>query len=76
VSDSGFTATDTERMSAECAVALRPEYRDMHARCRQTEDIPLPHSTGILLLARCHCVCHRLIAGTSSWPGTHARRDS
>lgn len=55
---SGPAVTDTSAMSAECAVALRPEYKGMHARCRQTEDIPLPHSTGILLQARCRCACH------------------
>lgn len=51
-------------MSAECTVALRPDCKGMHAKCRQTEDIPLPHSTGILLLARCRCACHPWIAGT------------
>lgn len=56
---SGFTATDTSQMSAECTVGNRPEYTDMHARCRQTNDIPLPHSTGILLQARCWCRCHQ-----------------
>ncbi|MDX2542414.1 hypothetical protein ACOT81_19585 [Streptomyces sp. WI04-05B] len=62
MSDSAFTLDDTDRMSAECVVALRPEYKAMHAKCRQTEDIPLPHSSGILLQARCHCTCHRPIA--------------
>ncbi|MGW3652222.1 hypothetical protein [Streptomyces sp. NPDC000878] len=65
MSGSGFTLDDTSRMSAECAVALRPEYKTMHADCRQTEDIPLPHSTGILLRPRCRCVCHRPIADAS-----------
>ncbi|WP_329223213.1 DUF6415 family natural product biosynthesis protein [Streptomyces sp. NBC_01485] len=32
---------------------------DMHAWCRQTKDVPLPHSTGILLVPRCRCSCHR-----------------
>ena len=58
MSGSGFTLDDTDRMSAECTVALRPEYRGMHAKCRQTEDIPMPHGTGILLQARCWCRCH------------------
>lgn len=61
MSDSAFTLDDTDRMSAECAVGLRPEYKSMHGRCRQTEDIPLPHSNGILLLPRCRCACHRPI---------------
>lgn len=60
-----FTATATAAMSAECAVALRAEYAGMHAKCRQTKDIPLPHSTGILLQARCRCSCHRLMADAS-----------
>ncbi|MDW4908981.1 hypothetical protein RB628_27495 [Streptomyces sp. ADMS] len=62
MSGSGFTLDDIDRMSAECAVALRPEYEGVHATCRQTEDIPLPHSTGILLQARCRCACHNPIA--------------
>lgn len=57
--DSAFTADDTDRMSAECAVALRPEYKDMHAKCRLTEDILMPRSAGILLVPRCRCVCHK-----------------
>jgi len=65
VSDSAFTLDDTDRMSAECAVALRPEYKGMHARCRQTEDIPLSHGTGIILQHRCRCACHKPPAGTS-----------
>lgn len=60
MSDSGFTLTDTDRMSAECTVALRPEYKGMHARCRQTTDIPVDDSTPrILLQRRCRCACHR-----------------
>ncbi|MEU3252883.1 hypothetical protein [Streptomyces sp. NPDC006997] len=51
--------TAVER-SAECALAAqRPEYRDLHATCRRTEDIPLPHSRGVLLVPRCRCACHR-----------------
>lgn len=45
-------------LSAECTVAKHPDYTDMHDRCRQTEDIALPHSTGILLWPRCRCACH------------------
>lgn len=48
-----------DMLSAECTVGKRPEYEGMHARCRQTKDIPLPHSTGILLAARCRCACHK-----------------
>lgn len=47
-------------MSAECRLAQRPEYRGVHDDCRQTKDIPLPHSGGRILLARrCGCSCHR-----------------
>lgn len=64
VSGTRSTLDDTDRMSPECTVARQPEYRGMHGRCRQTKDIPLPHSTGILLQARCRCACHPWIAGT------------
>ncbi|WP_173263389.1 hypothetical protein [Streptomyces pacificus] len=46
-------------MSAECALAQRPEYKDLHRQCRQTKDVPLPHSSGILLVRRCTCPHHR-----------------
>ena len=60
MSGSGFTATDTELMSAECAVALRTEHRDLHGRCRQTKDIPVhPSMPTILVQRRCRCTCHR-----------------
>ncbi|MCX4558115.1 hypothetical protein OHA02_18135 [Streptomyces phaeochromogenes] len=49
---------DTDTMSAECAVAQRPEYKSLHHYCTQTEDVPLPHSYGILLVRRCTCTCH------------------
>lgn len=50
---------DPPTLSAECAVAQRPEYRDLHGQCRQTEDVPLIHGGGILLTRRCGCSCHR-----------------
>ncbi|MFI1480532.1 hypothetical protein [Streptomyces sp. NPDC020747] len=50
---------DTETMSPECAVAQRPDHKVLHRWCRQTEDVPLPHSFGILLVRRCTCECHR-----------------
>jgi hypothetical protein len=50
---------DTQNLSAECAVARTPGYEDLHGQCRQTRDIPLPHSTGVVLVPRCHCTCHR-----------------
>lgn len=59
MSGSEFTLDDADQMSAECAVGLLPEYEDMHGRCRQTEDIPLSHGTGIILQHRCRCACHR-----------------
>ena len=49
---------DTDTMSAECAVAQRPEYKDLHDDCRQTKDVPLPGGGGILLVPRCTCTCH------------------
>ncbi|MFR9798691.1 hypothetical protein ACL02U_22765 [Streptomyces sp. MS06] len=45
-------------MSPECGVAVRPGYEDLHARCRQTEDVPLPYAVGLLLVHRCTCLCH------------------
>ncbi|SHI22532.1 hypothetical protein SAMN05444521_5684 [Streptomyces sp. 3214.6] len=45
-------------MSAECALAQQPGYADVHQDCRQTKDVPLPHSSGILLLHRCTCPHH------------------
>ena len=54
------TATDTSQLSAECTVGNRPEYTGMHARCRQTEDIPVHRSAPhILLQRRCRCTCHQ-----------------
>lgn len=47
-------------LSAECTLAQRQDYRDVHRDCRQTKDIPLPHGGGILLQRRCGCTCHRL----------------
>ncbi|MFF3906026.1 hypothetical protein ACFYZJ_08440 [Streptomyces sp. NPDC001848] len=49
---------DTSTMSAECALAQRPGYADLHRDCRQTEDVPLPHGDGILLVRRCSCFHH------------------
>lgn len=52
--------TTADDVSAECAVGQRPGYEDVHGWCRQTEDVPLPHATGILLVHRCRCACHRV----------------
>ena len=51
--------TQEQPLSPECTLGRQPAYRDVHAQCRQTRDVPLPHSTGILLVARCTCTCHR-----------------
>ena len=51
-------ATDTPPPSAECTVAQRPGYADLHRVCRQTEDVPLPHGSGLLLMRRCGRTCH------------------
>ena len=48
---------DAVDLSPECALAQRPEYRSLHADCRQ-EDIPLPGAMGVLLQKRCPCQCH------------------
>lgn len=56
--------TEEAGLSAECTLAARPDYTDMHGRCRQTEDVPLPHSSGILLQGRCRCTCHEQTAST------------
>lgn len=45
-------------MSPECTVAQRPGYAELHRACRQTEDVPLPHGGGILLVRRCACAHH------------------
>jgi hypothetical protein len=58
VAVSAPTATDRAPLSAECSLALRPNYRGLHKECRQTRDVPLPHSHGILLVRRCGCTCH------------------
>lgn len=53
------TATpDLSTRSTECALAARPDYAGLHADCRQTKNIPLPHSSGVLLIHRCTCPCH------------------
>lgn len=51
-------AINTDRMSAECAVAQTPGYEDLHDDCRQAHDLLLPGSTRIVLQARCYCTCH------------------
>jgi hypothetical protein len=50
--------TDTASLSPECDLAHHPGYEDLHAECRQTEDVPLPYVTGLLLVHRCTCLCH------------------
>lgn len=50
--------TPEAELSAECEVAKRDGYEDLHDECRQ-KDIPLPYGGGILLQRRCGCGCHR-----------------
>ncbi|WP_167828893.1 hypothetical protein [Streptomyces sp. MZ04] len=50
--------TKTPPLSAACTLAERPGYKALHRECTQTEDVPLPHSVGILLMRRCGCTCH------------------
>jgi hypothetical protein len=59
------TPADPDTLSAECTVAKRPAYRDLHRKCTRTKDIPLPHSGGIVLVRRCHCTCHTRNGGAS-----------
>ncbi len=47
------------RLSAECALAGRDGYEDLHDACRRTRDVPLPHGGGLVLVPRCTCACHR-----------------
>lgn len=54
----GSHVADTSTMSAECGVAQRPEYTDLHRDCRRTVDVPLPGAIGIVLVPRCTCSCH------------------
>jgi hypothetical protein len=51
--------TDEVTLSAECTLAQRPDYEDLHRECRQITDVELPHSHGIPLIKRCGCGCHR-----------------
>ncbi|MER5944158.1 hypothetical protein ABT121_43535 [Streptomyces sp. NPDC001928] len=52
--------TEDKTLSAECTVGEEPGYEDLHTWCRQTKDVPLPHSNGeILLVRRCTCGCHK-----------------
>ncbi|EKX66622.1 hypothetical protein STRIP9103_04076 [Streptomyces ipomoeae 91-03] len=48
-------------MSAECALAGRRGHEDQHAQCRQIVDVPLPGASGMLLISRCLCACHRSV---------------
>jgi hypothetical protein len=50
--------TEDTALSAECALAQRPNYKGLHRDCRQLADVPLPHSGGLVLIARCKCACH------------------
>ncbi|MEU0524505.1 hypothetical protein [Streptomyces niveus] len=40
-------------------LAQQPAYEYLRAECRQTKDVPLPHSMGLLLMTRCGCPCHQ-----------------
>jgi hypothetical protein len=48
-----------ETLSVECTLAKQPGYAMVHDQCRQTRDIPLPHSFGVMLIKRCTCKCHK-----------------
>jgi hypothetical protein len=51
--------------SAECELAKRPGYEDLHDACRQTHDVFLPGAIGIVLMPCCGCRCHTATEGTS-----------
>lgn len=53
-------------LSAECSLAQRRGYANLHGQCRQSRDVPLPHSNGIVLVSRCGCLCHRPGRGGTS----------
>ncbi len=53
---------DAEFLSAECTVGTRAGFEALHGTCRQAKDVPLPHSTGLLLVRRCPCSCHASVA--------------
>ena len=59
-----MTAATETSLSPECTLGQHSGYEHVHGWCRRTEDIPLPHATGILLVARCRCSCHQR-GGTS-----------
>ncbi|MFD4553042.1 hypothetical protein ACFWP5_01755 [Streptomyces sp. NPDC058469] len=54
------TAKEAPPPSAECTLAERPGYEDLHSECRQTQDVFLPRSAGILLTPRCGRDCHTI----------------
>ncbi|NUP24488.1 MAG: hypothetical protein HOZ81_52240 [Streptomyces sp.] len=53
------TTGEERTLSAECTLATKPGYEDLHHQCRQITDVPLPHSNGLLLIRRCGYGCHR-----------------
>ncbi len=55
---------DASRLSAECVVAREDDgLRELHARCRRAEDVPVPHGRGLILVHRCPCSCHTQAPG-------------
>ena len=60
------TASADVELSPECIVGRQRGYGDLHAKCRQAKDIPLPYGGGLLLQRRCECVCHRYRKGDGS----------
>ncbi|WP_406472386.1 hypothetical protein [Streptomyces sp. NBC_01615] len=69
------TETGEVTLSAECTLAKRREYEDLHGECRQTKDVPLPHSNGLLLVRRCGCICHRRGGDPAARSDPQARRN-
>jgi hypothetical protein len=52
-------ATTEQDLSAECALAERDGYGDLHRACTQLADVPMPGAPRITLVRRCRCHCHR-----------------
>lgn len=51
-------ATADQDLSAECQLAERPGYEDVHDSCTQLADVPMPGAPRITLVRRCRCTCH------------------
>jgi hypothetical protein len=53
------SAAAEQDLSAECALAARDGYENLHGTCTQLADVPMPGSPRITLVRRCSCKCHQ-----------------